>query len=276
MTGVTETHKSRRVFWAQVCRIMNYIVTEKKKKKTSDVGSNFEAVFVMRMLLATANMLAFRTLIREWIKGIIHQISWTIHVEFIHAFGGLGSNVTGSSNPRSLECSSCGLSSEMSTCNLFFLFLLEYTALSALEQMCFGIWYVSFKNSVPYFFLRSDTLMCFLAEDLRKFLLQFALGWWPKVHRVLEIKFIKQIQMLQIHQMYYNVIIKALNILLDYSGLDFWSRWLQQKSALLQRRKWCQSSRGMAIGCIKMYKKCIKLVSVTLPTGFLRALWSSL
>lgn len=33
MTGVTETHKSKRVFWAQVCRIMNYIVTEKKKKK---------------------------------------------------------------------------------------------------------------------------------------------------------------------------------------------------------------------------------------------------
>ena len=30
MTGVTETHKSRRIVWAQVCRIMNFIVTEKK------------------------------------------------------------------------------------------------------------------------------------------------------------------------------------------------------------------------------------------------------
>lgn len=73
---------------------------------------NFWGSFVLRMLLA------FRTLIREWIKGIIHQKSWTIRVEF----GGVGSNVTGSSNPRSLEFPNSGLSVEMSTCNLFIFF----------------------------------------------------------------------------------------------------------------------------------------------------------
>ena len=92
--------------------------------------------------------------------------------------------------------------------------------------------------------------MCFLAKDLRKFLLvaKGTQGSGNKVYQT-DPDASDSWDVL-------NVIIKALNILLDYSGLGFWSRWLQQKSASLQRRKQTMNFSNMPCfpqnGCVRV------------------------